>query len=217
MAEIFKAILVSDDTIHLKPSITANEPDLTVQTAAKPVEADMEKVNDITKQRCEEAFQSGFNQGLSEGIAKANTNMEEQITVLGNLLQSIPEAINANRLLLSNDIADIVLLIIQQFFINQQHSKEIISLQINQALAQLHDKQNIELALHPKDLTLLQQGKLKIDLKQCKNLRVVPDENLRLGGCIVRSKHGVFDAGIERQIDNLKQVLLQIKQGEARE
>lgn len=212
MAEVFKIVSIDDDMMHLSSSGVASEP-LDVIDSVK-IDADVlhERMEQVRK----EAFESGFNQGLSAGLTQANTQMTDQITAIAALLQSIPEAINTNRLQLSTEIADIVLVIAQQFFINQQQNKETIGLQITQTIAQLNDKQNIELSLHPQDLTLLQQGLVTIDLQQCKNLRITPDENLRLGGCIIRSAHGVFDAGIERQIDSLKHVLLQIKQGEWR-
>jgi flagellar assembly protein FliH len=159
-----------------------------------------------------ESYQIGFNQGYIEGLDHSNLTLKKQINLVQTLLENIPTAISQNRQQLSSEIADIVLIIIQQFFINQQTNIEAIAKQINQTLTQLNNKHNIELALHPKDLALLQQGLLHLELSQCKGLRIVADEHLRLGGCRIKSEHGLFDAGIERQIDNLKQALLDIKQ-----
>lgn len=209
MAEIFREVIISHDIVRLKPLAQSSEP----QSLVGKEPAQTEVFDALNKDDIENARQAGYNQGLSEGIAQTESRMTAEFSVLTTLLQSIPAAINENRLKLSDEIADIVLTIAQQFFISQQQNKDAIALQINQTINQLNDKQNIELSLHPQDLTLLQQGKVKIDLKSCKNLRIIPDDNLRLGGCIVRSEHGVFDASIERQIDNLKQVLLQMKQG----
>jgi flagellar assembly protein FliH len=109
------------------------------------------------------------------------------------------------------EIADIILLIVQRFFIERQKNKEEIVRQITHTLAQLNQKQNIELHLHPSDIDLLHQSEFNINLKPYKNMRIIPDETLLLGGCIIRSEHGVFNASIERQIDNLKHALLKIK------
>lgn len=213
MAEIFKSVTISDEVVSLKPK--------EAMTAIKKYEALPEKADDLsdelTQHIKEEAYQLGFKEGLVEGAAKEKADTAEQLKLLNDLILCIPTAISDNRLQLSSEIADIVLIITQQFFINQQHSKDEIAKQINQILAQLNDKQNIELTLHPRDVVLLQNGLLNLDLKQCKNLRITPDETLRLGGCLIRSEHGVFDAGIERQIDSLKQALLQIKQGDPHE
>lgn len=208
MADIFTTVTISDDIVRLGP---VSEP---CEQQALFEEEQIESAEIISEEDLENATQSGYNRGFSEGLAEAETKLACEFAQLKTLIENIPPAMTENRLQLSDEIADIVLLIIKQFFINQQQTKDSIALQINQLLNQLNDKQNIELSVHPKDLALLQQGKLKIDAKACKNLRIVPDDNLRLGGCVVRSDHGVFDASIERQIDNLKQVLLQMKLGE---
>lgn len=206
MAEIFKTVIISNEIV--RPG-SAPEPCEPAPAEELPVHTRSISLEDL-----EHAAQEAYNKGYCEGLAEAEVKMADRVSQVTALLQNIPAAISDNRFQLSNEIADIVLLIIKQFFINQQQNKDHVALQINQIISQLNDKQNIELSLHPKDLTLLQQGQIRIDAKACKNLRITPDDNLRLGGCIVRSEHGVFDAGIERQIDNLKQVLLRMKTGE---
>lgn len=209
MAEILREVIISDEVVSLKSIVQQPDPQPAF-THSDPAVAALSVINNDD---LENARKAGYHQGLAEGITQTEAKMTDELSVLTTLLQNIPSTINDARRQLSDEIADIVLLITRQFFINQQLNKDSIALQIDQTINQLNDKQNIELALHPQDLALLQQGLLKIDLKSCKNLRVIPDENLRLGGCIVKSEHGIFDASIERQIDNLKQVLLQIKQG----
>ena len=192
MAEVLKSAFISDDIVHIGT------------VTAIPVEAPAV----IAQHEIEDAYNNGFKQG----IAEARAQMKELKDAISALLQSIPAAVEDNRLHLSTEIADIVLLITQRFFIHQQQNKDAITNQITQTLNQLNQKQNIELALHPHDIALLQQGELNIDFKPYKNIRITPDETLHLGGCVIRSEHGVFDAGIERQIDSLKQVLLKKKQ-----
>ncbi len=216
MANIFKTVIISEEIVHLRSSSDPVDMKVPFEHAIQA-----EKIADVNTAELNQikalAREEGFNQGLSDGLAQANTQMTEQVNTLNKLLHAIPTAISENRLQLSTEIADIVLAITQQFFIHQQQDKEAIAQQITQTITQLNDKQNIELSLHPDDLARLKQGQINIDLKQCKNLRVTPDESLRLGGCLVRSEHGVFDAGIERQIDSLKHVLLQMKRGDLRD
>jgi flagellar assembly protein FliH len=232
MAELFKTAIISDEILYLKPSsnvIDLNAPPDstplgTLETIAYPDSTPLETLETITHAETITDLtlmddltlikEHSFNQGFSEGLVQATAQIAEQKKTLNNLLQSIPAAISEHRLQLSTEIADIVLSIAQQFFIHQQQNKESIAQQITQTITQLNNKQNIELSLHPHDLALLQKGQIKINLKQCKNLRVIADDDLRLGGCVVRSEHGVFDAGIERQIDRLKHALLEIKNGE---
>ena len=161
----------------------------------------------------EDAYQSGYEKGLTDGHQQITTQLQEQLILLNTLLETIPSAIHENRKQLSSEIADIVLVIAKQLFIHQQHDKKTITQQVHQIIEQLNDKQNLEIALHPQDLALLKSGEIQMDLRSCENLRFVADEQLRLGGCIIYSAHGAFNASIERQIENLKQVLLEIKFG----
>ena len=195
MAEVLKSAFIGDDIVHIG--------------TAQPIPVEAPAVID------QHDIDDAYNNGYQQGQAEARAQMKEQKDALSALLQNIPAAVESNRLHLSTEIADIVLLITQRFFIHQQHNKDAITNQITQTLNQLNQKQNIELALHPHDIALLQQGELNIDFKPYKNIRITPDETLRLGGCIIRSEHGVFDAGIERQIDSLKQVLLKHKKNNA--
>lgn len=213
MAEIFKAVIVSDEVVCLnRPEICI--PDVVSESSIALSDFELAEIREKSR---EEAYKAGFQQGLADGLNQAELQSNEIKSKLQTLLDALPEAISANRQQLSAEIADIVLTIVSQFFINQQHNKDAINQQITQILTQLNNKQNIELSLHPKDVALLQQGQIKIDVTQCKSLRLIADGRLRLGGCLIKSEHGVFDAGIERQVDNLKQVLLHIKQGMSNE
>ena len=195
MAKIFKNAVISKETIYLG-LLPEN---ITLDFLPEPQKD--------TEQTLEHAWQSAYAQGLTDGAAQERALLHEQLTAFNALLSTIPEAISTNRQQLSSEIADIVLLITSKFFINQQQDKDSIIHQINQILTQLNDKQNLEIALHPHDLAVIQQNEIATH----KNIRLLPDDTLRLGGCIISSDHGVFDAGIERQMDNLKQVLLQMR------
>ena len=215
MADILKTTTISVDIVHLRPSLTGLEVNVASNNDVVPAaKTNNNALSDIKKLARDAGYKAGLKEGLTKGLLQANAQITEHVNTLNLLIQNIPVAISDTRLQLSKDIADIVLGIAQQLFIHQQQNKEAIGLQITQTITQLNDKQNIELFLHPHDLALLERGEVKVNLKQCKNLRVTPDESLRLGGCIVRSEHGVFDASIERQIDRLKTVLLKMKHGE---
>lgn len=217
MGKIFKTVIMSDEFVHIGQQKAESPLLVTLEEPQARCEIREDELKELREKTKEAAYNAGFQQGLSDGIVQGENQMNDKLTALQQLLEGISAAIKENRTQLSNEIADIVLTIVGQFFVNQQHNKDAIGQQITQIIDQLNHKQNIELSLHPKDLALLQQGQLTIDVRNCKNLRIVADDTLRLGGCLIKSEHGVFDAGIERQIDSLKQVLLQIKHGEHHE
>lgn len=211
MAEILKQITFSEEYYYLGIS----KQDTQLEEIVLPNESYSEEANQLQEIAREQGYQIGFAQGMADGLVKAEQQATNQVNELVEqlkpLLQTIPAALNKSRRELKTEIADIVLAITQQFFIHQQQNKEAIAQQISATLNHLNDKQAITLALNPQDLTLLQKGELAIDFSQCKDLRITADESLSLGGCRIKTEHGIFDASIERQIDGLKQALLQIK------
>ncbi|WP_028388034.1 FliH/SctL family protein [Legionella fairfieldensis] len=217
MAEIFKQVVLSDEPFYPNQT-TATAKDTAKNQSGTASPAVVETPVVLKEKAHEEGYAEGYTQGLTKGKEEGEKQAHEEVAnllqQLETLLQTIPAAISENRQALQTEIADIVLIIAQQFFIQQQHDKEFIARQISAALNQLNSKQTITLVLHPHDVALLQQGKLTIDFSQCNDLRIASDEKLRLGGCLIKSEHGLFDASIERQVDRLKQILLQIKAGE---
>lgn len=209
MTEIYKQAIFSEEFFHLRPFSASK----IIETGKESAKSDNDQI--LKEQAREEGYKTGFNQGITDGFKQGEEQAQQQnaktLQQLTALLQSLTASLSESRLALKEEIADIVLTICQQFFVQQQQSKEAIAQQITTALHYVNDKQNITLALSPQDLALLQQGDLKIDFSQCKDLRVIADERLTLGGCQIRSEHGLFDAGIEGQIERLKQVLLQLK------
>ena len=199
MAEILKSVRISDDIVYL------NVPEVTLEFApsANPI--------DNIEERLELARQKGFEQGRQQNIAEADVSMSERAEMFDRLLATIPNAINDNRLALRTEIADIVWSITKQFFIQQQLSKDTIIFKVMETLEQLNEAQHIELFLHPNDLAFLHQENIQLDLKRFKHLRISPDDHLILGGCKIKTEHGLYDASIERQIDRLKDVLLELK------
>jgi flagellar assembly protein FliH len=155
----------------------------------------------------ENAFQAGYAQGIAVGCEQEREQTAEKVSLLNELINSIPSAIHDHQLQLSTDIANIVLMIVQEFFVAQQHDKQAITQRVLSILMQMKEHQAIEVILHSQDLARLQQDVFS----SYHNLRLTSSEHLRLGGCLIKSEHGLFDSSIERQIDNLKQALLDIR------
>lgn len=208
MAKLIKNAVISDEVVYLGLNGELHpEPTDPMNNQPQTILSDTE-----IEERCEQAFQKGYMSGKTEGVSIGEDNTAPLKKQLEDLLSSLNNAIAQNRLDLNSEIADILLLIIRQFFIEKLSNPHHLEQQINQILTQLNSKQSIELFLHPQDIALVQQGAIQLTTTHLQGIKIKGDEALALGGCIIKTEHGLFDASIENQIDQLKNALLKIKQ-----
>lgn len=209
MAKLIKQISISSETV------TLGEQPSSLSDTNEPTPLESIQLNEVYLEELrEQAFKEGFISGKKEGQLDVEQQINQIKKQLETLLLSIPEAINQHRLDLHTEIADIVLLIIQSYFIEQQGDHQALQSQINQILNQLNSQQSTELYLHPDAIKALQTASLKLEATHLNNLKIKADDSLILGGCLVKTEHGIFDASIETRIERLKQLLLKMKQGE---
>ncbi len=209
MAKIIKSAPVSDDVFYLNQIMTpldvSCEP-ISTSTAEKSLMSE-----DACKHACDAAFEAGLAKGLEDGIQQARNRLNEQLASIDTLLKSIPDALASHRHQQNLEIVHIVFMLAQQMFIHQQHNKESLTKTIGDIITQLNEQQLIKIALHPHDLRHLQTGNINLSQYPSRNIQLIADESLRLGGCTVTCEHGVYDASIERQVEQLKHVLLTIQ------
>ncbi|RUR18233.1 hypothetical protein ELY21_08370 [Legionella sp. km535] len=208
MAKIIPQALISHETvtIGLKPEIIPDESDQQSVMTPQTNETDLEELQ-------AQAYQRGFISGQTEGQLHAEQQMAQSKQALETLLSTIPQAIEHNRLELHNEIADIILLITQEYFIEQQQKPEALHQRINQILSQLNNKQSIELHLHPDEIKTMHQFNIKLETAHLKGLLIKADPTLAPGGCVIKTEHGVFDASLETRLERLKEMLTQMKHG----
>lgn len=198
MVKLFKTANITNGSVSLY------QPTEPVRMPTEP------SLDELTQQQIkEEATQRGYELGKKEAQAQFN-QVKNQLEAL---ISSIPLALAQSRLELETEIADILWSILQGFFIEKQSNKKALEQQINQILTQINAKQSVELHLHPNDITLLQQECFRLETIQLKELKIKSDERLTLGGFLIKTDHGVFDASLEKQVDKLKETLLQLRQG----
>ncbi|KTD51317.1 FliH/SctL family protein [Legionella quateirensis] len=208
MAKLIQQALISHETVTIgaKPVTTSDEIDQKTEMPLQINETDLEELRT-------QAFQQGFIAGQKEGMLLAEQQMAQSKQDLETLLSAIPQAIEQNRLHLHDEIADIILLITQEYFIEQQQKPEALHQQINQILRQLNSKQSIELHVHPDEIKTLHQANIKLETAHLNGLLIKADPGLAPGGCLIKTEHGVFDASLETRLERLKEILIHMKHG----
>ena len=158
----------------------------------------------------QEAYEQGYLKGQKEAIELAHRQMDELKTRMEQMLASIPLALTHNRLDMQKELVSMCLFIVQSYFVAQSVDPQLLETQINQLLTQINNQQTIELHLHPHDLKMLQKGLIKL-IAVKNEITIKNEESLALGGFIIKTPHGLFDASLEKQLDKLKHYLLSIR------
>jgi len=151
-------------------------------------------------------------QGLQQGIQQTEKALQPLKDTLQNLLENIPETLEKSRMQLQKDIADIVLTIVEQLFLQETPPRHLLEKQINTLLIELNHQQNLTIHLHPDDLMRLQQGDIQLQTSPLQKISILPDKSLLTGGCLIQTEHGLFDLSLEKRLQRLQVILSQIQQ-----
>lgn len=88
-------------------------------------------------------------------------------------------------------------------------SEETLRVWMEEALVAMRDVRDIRVLVHPDDFAVagrfLQQ--LAKSVPQAASVEILPDPEISLGGCIVRSTHGQLDQQLETQLARLAEQL----------
>lgn len=91
----------------------------------------------------------------------------------------------------------------------------IIAGVIREAISFLDQPENVTVYVNPADLdVVLQAIKLEVSEYNGNNLRVLPDESISNGGCILESEAGTVDARMETRIGGVETALLEVNENE---
>lgn len=151
-------------------------------------------------------------QGLQQGIQQTEKALQPLKNTLQNLLENIPDTLQKSRLQLQKDIADIVLTILEQLFLQETPPRHLLEKQINTLLMELNHQQNLTIHLHPDDLLHLQQGDIHLQTSPLQKIAILPDKSLLPGGCLIKTEHGLFDLSLEKRFQRLQIILSQIRE-----
>lgn len=201
MAKIFKQITNHTQEHHLlyQEVGTIEEPD-TNRSAV-----DIEAIRQL-------AYEQGYQAGTEALDHLEEQELSELKQQLERSLAAIPHLIETQRNNSRDEIAHIVLHLCQQFFIGQEQDPHCLEMELNQLLTQINSQQAIELFLHPKEINQLQMGGINLETKHLNGLKIKSDESLHLGGYVLKTEHGFFDANIEKKMDKLKHYLMELRQ-----
>lgn len=171
--------------------------------------AQMEKVYSA---ECERARADGYADGVAEAkdvVVKENAEVRQQLqSAAESAITALERAHAAALAELQASVGEIAFAAVCRLSGEQATSKAYVLGLVDQVCAQLRGDMMATVRLHPRDVATLQEL-LQVDGLHIRSLdlKVVPDDSLKLGGCVVEAASGRYDGGLEGQLHRLHALL----------
>jgi len=148
---------------------------------------------------------AAFAQGRLAGQAEAEKIYEEKTEALQALFQVIEKEIESFYGRMEIRLSDVVVAMVQKIVGTvSEISPELIRQSIRKVLSRHNEPgEMLTLHLHPDDF----QRMVPNESVAPKNLKMVPDPDIKRGGCLLETKYGLIDARLETQLEELERIL----------
>ena len=178
---------------------------------AERIKAEAVKEADRIKiQARSEAEMKGFEHGRAQGF---ESGMEEVRELAERLKTAVDEAENYRKSMLDKsrlEVADLALDIAEKVIKTAcENQREIVIKNIEYALSHLSDKSPVEIHVNLKDMEMTKDRISEIlnMFDKVESIRVVADQSVERGGCVVESDMGGIDANITTQLEAIRSML----------
>jgi len=201
-----KSYLIEDLAIAMR---SMNEPTGGDNAAAKLKAAEAAKVS--ARELEARAYESGFNAGLSEGENRAAVVYSRAVELLAKMADELKAARESFINKTEEDMVVLSLEIARQIIRQEvKTNSEIIKSVAKEAIAQLIDKEGVTIRVNSQDCDVMKASDsgLGILLEGKDRYKILADDFVSPGGCIIESKTGIVDADLETQFDEIWKKML---------
>jgi flagellar assembly protein FliH len=145
-------------------------------------------------------------------LAAERTRIEQAATFLETCARCLTEARDAVLLDVQQEIVDLVLKVAMQVIHDEVAQRpEVITLQVEKALARVKEDSMMTVRVHPSMLDILRQASPRIleSLGPTARVHFEPDSSIAPGGCMVETSQQIVDARIATQLARIGTALKQ--------
>lgn len=159
------------------------------------------------------AHADGYAAGMAEAkaaaakeLAQAREQLEASVEAA---LSALGQAHQAALSKLESSVGEVAFAAVCRLMSGLASSQTFVLSLVKQTCAQMRADAVATARLHPRDIQILgelvQDDGLRI---QSLGLKVIPDESLELGGCVIEASSGQYDGGLEGQLRRLHAALV---------
>lgn len=205
--------LVKDAKQHA--SAILKQAEVTVLFEKEKAETEFEKWKLFEQEKVnvelEEIKQQGFDQGFKEGIHQAHHDYSSKIKLAQEILEKAYEEkqdiIKESEPFVIELSVQIASKIIQK---ELETKPNVLIHMIKQNLIYSNERSMISICVNPDDFTYVQnqRNQLLESLEGQIEVKILPEQSIEKGGCVIRTSYGSIDARIDVQLKEIKQALL---------
>lgn len=167
---------------------------------------------EVEKEKIELAIKEGYEQGYSKGIEAAENEINQQLEVeMANqtsLYELFQDALDARLTGTEKMFQQIVLESIYKVFGDILQDKENVISVINNVIKKTRNSTILIIRVSTQDFESINLGHSSLikDLNN-PNIKIISDERVEMGGCIVETDVGTIDGRLETQLSHLKDII----------
>ncbi len=155
-------------------------------------------------QKAQEFVQQAYNEGFQQGYEEAIQHHRQMIERLSNENSEKFQYFEGDLVRLALRVAERV--IVAQF----EKDPNTITRIVANALGAVRHQREIYIRVNPQDFEIVKKNRsyLLEQLSRAREIDIRPDPEISRGGCLIESEAGVIEASIEKQLQNLENILL---------
>lgn len=182
------------------------------------IENERDHWHEVERRRLEEeAKELGYNEGYSVGMEQGFAQVHDQIEQAKKIVLQSKEDYKSFLDSSEKTILELSVQIAEKIINHQvQASEETFLNVVKKAIKEARDHQEVQLRVHPKEYEnlLIHKDELQGIFPKETNLYIFPDDELSETSCIIESTSGRIDASIDSQLQEIKNKLLELLEGE---
>ncbi|PLX16746.1 MAG: hypothetical protein C0601_09725 [Candidatus Muiribacterium halophilum] len=208
------------DRINEQSKVQKTEAENILSEAKEQAEKILVKAKEEAEKEKEKGYSEGFDQGYTKGAKEGNESAiksirEEYQSILKESENVLNQVISKKQEIIKKadeEILRIVLKVARKVISGELRiNKEIVYNNLKEALKRLTDRENVIIHINKKDLPIVESHRDEFfsEIRGLKNFKIVEENFLNPGDCIVETQFGFIDAVIDSQFEELERILLE--------
>lgn len=164
----------------------------------------------------EEAIHAARQQGLEEGRALSKKELETSLKQIGEIVESLKDLRESLLSEMENTAVEVIFEAVTKIVGQAAVDYSLAKNMTHEIVEQVRGRQQLTIRVSPRDFEIVQTALSKTGITELssKEVHVIPDNIVQLGGCVIETEAGSLDARLEIKLQRLKDMLLSVRKSD---